>query len=627
MVERPMADDFDPGIEGLSEFRRIGSGGFSTVYAAWESAFSRWVAVKVLDELDETASRRFARERALMGQSSGHPNVITPIRFGFTTGGKPYLVMQFMEGGSLQDVVDRGERIPWRRAVGLIRPIAEALGDSHDAGILHKDVKPANILLARNGTPSLTDFGIASARDSTVTQMSFTFAHAPPETFSDEADVRDERSDLYSLASTLYTIVAGRPPFAADGNDAPLALMSRIAHQAVAPTGVDPTLDRFLSWALAKDPGQRPQSAREFVDGLDGVLAGAAPATEPPGAQPSEPTIVRSPAEHRTSSGPTVTDGRDASGRPFGAPAVAVATSAEVGWSHVGPSETRPSRRGAAILSWVVAALAVLGAGVAAWYAFGRGPGDERATDTSTPGSEQGTEASTAPFSPTTDPPPAGGDEEGGDALGGEAATRPAEVEQTILLLQPDTAVFTVVDGEVVLPSTSISDGGFSADNCESQLVGLQAAFGGAELSRLRGEIAEFPAGAPEGYDDPAGLDRGFRERLDAYADQFDAGYRSCIEVGTFTPVGPYVLGGWASIRALLCTTEVLPRMTLPDGSEQTCPAADEIELCTRMVAPLLGDFFSAFPTLAPDPGEVCRAAAADDRDLLDELSSAVAGG
>ncbi|MCP4225085.1 MAG: protein kinase, partial [Actinomycetia bacterium] len=109
-----MADDNDPGIDGLTRFRRIGSGGFSTVYVAWEAVFSRWVAVKVLQDLDEAAHRRFDRERSLMGRSSGHPNVITPIRSGLTSKGRPYLVMQYMEGGSLEDIIKRGEVLPWR---------------------------------------------------------------------------------------------------------------------------------------------------------------------------------------------------------------------------------------------------------------------------------------------------------------------------------------------------------------------------------------------------------------------------------------------------------------------------------------------------------------------------------
>ncbi|MEM9566546.1 MAG: serine/threonine-protein kinase, partial [Actinomycetota bacterium] len=269
-----MAADYDPGIDGLSQFRVIGRGGFSTVYAAWEAEFSRHVAVKVLHHLDEAAGHRFDRERSLMGRTSGHPNVITPIRSGRTADGAPYLVMQYLEGGSLQDLVKRGEIVPWPEAVALLRPIAEALGHSHAAGILHKDVKPANILLAANGTASLSDFGIAGVLGSTATETAFTFAHTPPEAFVGAGDRRDERSDLYSLASTLYTIVVGRSPFAAttEEEEALPSWMYRVANVPVEPTGLDADLDDFLVRSLAKPPDDRPQSATEFLAGLDRLL-------------------------------------------------------------------------------------------------------------------------------------------------------------------------------------------------------------------------------------------------------------------------------------------------------------------------------------------------------------------
>ncbi len=612
-----MSDDFDPGIDGLTSFRRIGSGGFSTVYVAWEEAFSRWVAVKVLDALDEAAGRRFARERSLMGRSSGHPNVITPIRFGFTAGGKPYLVMQYMEGGSLQDGVERGERMPWRDAVVLIRPIAEALGDSHDADILHKDVKPANILLARNGSPSLTDFGIASARDTTVTQMSFTFAHSPPETFSDGADARDERSDLYSLASTLYTIIAGQSPFARADNDSHLALINRIATQPVPALGVDPLLDRFLAWAMAKDPARRPQTAAQFVEGLDRVLAGAEP-----GPAESPRTVLRSaahPVPDTVASQRSIGTG-DAGwgeGRDAGLPDAHGRGSGGQGDGPL-PGRRPRRRRWVDTLGWAVALVAVVAAATAAWFAFGP---DRTTTDTGddvvAPIDETTDPSPTDPASPGTSPSSTGSGDEPTDD------TTPPEVQQAKLLLQPGTDVATIVQGTVVLPTTAISDRGFTVENCESQLIGLQGAFGGEDLTRLRDEIAQYPSGAPGTYDDPAGADRGFRERLDAYADQFETGYRSCIADGTFVPVGPYVLGGWASIRSFLCVTGVLEMVPLPDGTNQTCPVADELALCTQLVGPPLTDFFSAFPDLAPDPAAVCQGAATDDQGLLAELSSA----
>ncbi len=212
-----------------------------------------------------------------MGQLSGHPNVITPYRSGYTDEGKPYLVMEFVEGGSLADRLNQFGRIEWRQAVTYVLAIADALGQAHKQSILHRDVKPANILVGEDELARLTDFGISAVQGSTSTAMAFTLAHSPPETFASGTDIRDERSDLYSLASTLYTLVTGLIPFAADGDeDSQHAMMRRIeTHDPpVIPDDLaPPALARFLVDAMAKDPARRPQTAQEFRNHLEQVLA------------------------------------------------------------------------------------------------------------------------------------------------------------------------------------------------------------------------------------------------------------------------------------------------------------------------------------------------------------------
>ncbi|MEL7157147.1 MAG: serine/threonine-protein kinase, partial [Actinomycetota bacterium] len=172
-------------IEGLSDFQEVGSGGFAITYAAYEADQDRTVAVKVLHEADEAGRRRFDRERRTMGTTTGHPNIVTLFRSGYTDdANKPYLVMEYLAGGSLEDRIDRSGPMGLDDAIGAIVPVAEALGFSHASGILHKDVKPANILVAESGTVKLTDFGIAALKESTGTsQVAYSPAYAPPESF------------------------------------------------------------------------------------------------------------------------------------------------------------------------------------------------------------------------------------------------------------------------------------------------------------------------------------------------------------------------------------------------------------------------------------------------------------
>ena len=274
--------EVDLGIEGLSEFKEIGSGGFATVYSALEAGQGRQVAVKVLDAIDDSGRRRFDRERLTMGQTTDHQNIVTLFRAGYTdSNNKPFMVMEHLAGGSLQDLLDDRLEVdgpfPWPEAVRLIRPVGDALGFSHQVGIVHKDIKPANILVSATGIVKLTDFGIAAIKEATATsQVAYSLVYAPPETFdtyrdpdTDElVDPRDERSDLYSLAVALYTLGAGQPPFAGP-------TQASLVHQIMAetpPAVGHEAMDQFFSVALAKDPDHRYQTAAQFTTALDHAL-------------------------------------------------------------------------------------------------------------------------------------------------------------------------------------------------------------------------------------------------------------------------------------------------------------------------------------------------------------------
>jgi hypothetical protein len=266
----------DLGVDNLTDIELIGRGGFSAVYSATNSLLGTRVAVKVLAELTTDADRkRFEKECRVMGRLAAHPNVVTIHHAGYSDGQRPYLIMELIEGGTLADLVEREGPVPWRRALGHGRAVAGALAAAHQDGVLHRDIKPENVLLDGD-IPKLADFGIASLRDATgftSTRITASWLHAPPETFGNE---RDERSDLYSLASTLHTLLIGRPPFWRADDESLNPLINRVLNQAPPPlpAGVaPPAVGDLLQRAMAKDPALRPQSAEAFVAELDEMLA------------------------------------------------------------------------------------------------------------------------------------------------------------------------------------------------------------------------------------------------------------------------------------------------------------------------------------------------------------------
>ncbi|WP_159625593.1 serine/threonine-protein kinase, partial [Actinomyces sp. zg296] len=193
----------------------VGRGGFATVYEGVQLSMSRPVAVKVdsrgLD--DERNRRRYMREVSATSRISSHPHVISLIDTGVLRDGRPFIVMELCPGGSLADLVERGP-IPAPDAVALVEAAASALGAGHAAGILHRDVKPGNILLDAFGAPRLTDFGIASitreGQDPTVTLECLTPDFAAPEAFAMAAPA--PQGDVWSMGAVLYTMLTGRSP-------------------------------------------------------------------------------------------------------------------------------------------------------------------------------------------------------------------------------------------------------------------------------------------------------------------------------------------------------------------------------------------------------------------------------
>jgi serine/threonine-protein kinase PknK len=263
-----------PTIAGFSDLTIIGHGATATVYRAMQDGFDRDVAIKVLhlDISDRRAQKRFQRERSLNGRLSNHPNVVTVLDSGFVDGRHPYLVMEYLEAGSLADRLK--QRGPFELALSMhvgVR-IAGALETAHRVGVLHRDVKPSNVLLSRFEEPALADFGIAAILEM---EQSFTAAltpvHAAPELL--EGAEPSPQTDVYALGSTLYTLLAGTAPFAGPTGEGMLAQLLRITTSDV-PTlarhDVPIELLQLLRHAMAKRPENRIASAGEFGERLQG---------------------------------------------------------------------------------------------------------------------------------------------------------------------------------------------------------------------------------------------------------------------------------------------------------------------------------------------------------------------
>lgn len=265
-----------PPIPGFEFVSLIGSGGYADVYLYEQAMPNRRVAVKVLDPgviAGRAGFASFDAEANLMARVSAHPYIVQVFQSDVATDGRPYLVMEYYPGPNFQDRARR-EQFSVADVLRIGVQLASAVETAHRAGILHRDIKPANVLTSEYRRPGLTDFGIASVQgpDSGVAE-GVSIPWSPPEAFGDSSP--DRRADVYSLAATLYTLLAGRSPFEVPGGDnRPVALMGRIERVAVPPTGradVPSSLERVLAGAMAKDPVHRPSTAVEFARQLQAV--------------------------------------------------------------------------------------------------------------------------------------------------------------------------------------------------------------------------------------------------------------------------------------------------------------------------------------------------------------------
>jgi serine/threonine protein kinase len=260
-----------PRIYGLTDWRALARGGFATVWAARQESLNRLVAVKVDQRrLDSDAEqRRFLREAGAVGRMSGHPGIVTVHDAGILSDDRPFLVMELCEGGSLTKWVKAEKRPSAKQVQEVGIRIADALAATHARGVLHRDVKPANILIDSYGHAGLADFGLAALPDPGMESETFeaiTPAYAPPEVLNRKPPT--EAGDVYSLGATLYALLAGHPPRWPEAGMPTVAdMLLRQDEPVERIPGVDDSLMNVLLGALATDPAVRPTAA-QFRDQL-----------------------------------------------------------------------------------------------------------------------------------------------------------------------------------------------------------------------------------------------------------------------------------------------------------------------------------------------------------------------
>ncbi|HEX2506168.1 MAG TPA: serine/threonine-protein kinase, partial [Gaiellaceae bacterium] len=259
--------------------RLVGRGGMGEIYVAEDTVLGRQVAIKLLDERfarDEQVRARFTREALTAAKLSGHPNIVTIFDVG-EEAGRPFIVMEYLSGGT---IADRARSGPVRHdeALAWLAQAAGAIDEAHSLGVVHRDVKPANLLLDERGTVHVADFGIARVADESTAGMTAagtvlgTAGYLSPEQARGEPAT--PASDVYALAIVAYELLTGGRPF--EGGSATAEAAAHI-NQPVPPAserapGVPPEVDGVFARALAKQPGARHARASEFVGELRGAL-------------------------------------------------------------------------------------------------------------------------------------------------------------------------------------------------------------------------------------------------------------------------------------------------------------------------------------------------------------------
>lgn len=361
-----------PVIPGLEFVRPLGSGGYADVYLYEQQSPRMNVAVKVLKKhgLTPAIRRQFVDEANTMAQLADHPYIVQVFRSDQTAEGGAYLVMKYYPPPNLAQRA-RAERLGVEEVLRTGIQLASAVETAHRAGIVHRDIKPANVLVSQYGQPGLTDFGIAGrgAAEDPDEDVGVSVPWSAPEVLYGQSN-GDARSDVYSLAATLWHLLVGRSPFEQPGGDnSAYGLMPRIRSVPVPATGradVPVSLERLLAHAMAKSPDARPQSALELARGLQAV--------EQEQRLPRTAVVVLDEQGRSTvaEGGPRRADAAQDADRTSVRP-VTVPSGTPAG-SHHAPSDLADDGPTTVSGGVVVGVLVVLLAALAgiAWWAFGR---------------------------------------------------------------------------------------------------------------------------------------------------------------------------------------------------------------------------------------------------------------
>jgi serine/threonine-protein kinase len=261
----------------------LGAGGMGQVYRAHDPRLDREVAIKVLSATlaqEPGYSARFQREAKAAAKLS-HPNIVPVFDVG-EQGGLMYLVMPLIPGGTLREYLSQRGALPLSEAISIVEQVAGALQQAHERGMIHRDVKPANILMSAEGRALLTDFGIVRVAQNNESATPLTrigsFVGSPeyaaPEMVTGQS--ADQRVDIYALGVMLYQMLTGRLPFVS--SNAMALLMQRVQQEAPAPRSINPAIppavEAVIMKAMAKAPAARYQSATELVQALKAAVGG-----------------------------------------------------------------------------------------------------------------------------------------------------------------------------------------------------------------------------------------------------------------------------------------------------------------------------------------------------------------